>query len=96
MNKKQKTLQTILNNCINRKFDLAFYDMTLRDSQDEADAGGFWDLAGDLADYFLESVQTLQTDTDQFNYARTELQSLLYNLLVSYRTRKTKNKEVIQ
>ena len=81
---------------VNRKFDLAFYNMTLRDSQDEADAGGFWDLAGDLADYFLESVQTLQTDTDQFDYARAELQSLLYNLLVSYRTRKIKNKEVIQ
>lgn len=96
MNKKQKTLQTILNNCTNCELDLDCYDMTLRDSQDEADAGGFWDLAGDLADYFLESVQTLQTDTDQFNYARTELQSLLYNLLVSYRTRKTKNKEVIQ
>lgn len=96
MSKKQIILQTIFNNCLNRDFDLDCYDMTLRDSQDEADAGGFWDLAGDLADYFLESVQTLDTDTDQFNYARTELQSLLYNLLVSYRTRKTKNKEVIQ
>lgn len=94
MSKKQIILQTILKNCLNRDFDLACYDMTLVDSQDESGQGGFWDLAGDLADYFLESVQTLDTDTDQFNYARDELQSLLYNLLVTYRTRKTKQKEV--
>lgn len=88
------TLQTILDQCINRKIDLNCYDMTLIDSLDESGRGGFWDLAGDLADYFLESVQTLDTDTDSFNYTRTELQSLLYNLLVSYRTRKTKKQEV--
>ena len=94
MNKKQMTLQTILDQCINRKIDLNCYDMTLIDSLDESGRGGFWDLAGDLADYFLENVQTLDTDTDIFNYTRTELQSLLYNLLVNYRTRKTNKQEV--
>lgn len=96
MSKKQLILQTILKNCVNGDFDLDDYDMTLPDSQDEAGQGGFWDLAGDLTDYFLESVQDLNTDTDIYNQTRSELQSLLYNLLVSYRTRKTKNKEVIQ
>ena len=94
MNKKQMTPQTILDQCINRKIDLNCYDMTLIDSLDESGRGGFWDLAGDLSDYFLENVQTLDTDTDIFNYTRTELQSLLYNLLVNYRTRKTNKQEV--
>lgn len=85
MNDKLKTLQAIFDNCGFDNWDLTDYDFTQPDSMDEADSGGVWDLAGDIAVTCLENVATLDTDTDAFEGTKSELQSLLYNLMCSYK-----------
>lgn len=86
MDRKIKTLDTILKNCVSGEYDLTNYDFTQPDSMDESDSGGVWDLAGDIVDNLFEICETDETELDIVDSVKTELQSLLYNLMCSYKT----------
>lgn len=68
-------------------FNPADYDFTLPDSADESDAGGVWNLAGDIVDCCLPTMWGDTTpDGIKRDQDRAALQSLLYNLLTAYKT----------
>lgn len=71
----QRIVQAILDNadiCI----DAYSFDFTQPDSMDESGSEGLWDLAGTITLEFGERLR----DSD-----RDKLQTLLYNLLATYR-----------
>ena len=72
---KERALQAILDNA-DVKIDVSDFDLTQPDAMDESGSGGIWDLAGELTLEFGERLR----DSD-----RDRLQSLLYNLLATYR-----------
>lgn len=72
---KERTLQAILD-ASNVEIDLTDFDLTQPDAMDEADSGGLWDLAGEVAMEFGKGL---------FDDKRDNLQTLLYNLMATYR-----------
>lgn len=85
MNNKLKTLQAIINGAGFKFVYVQDYDFTQPDAMDESGSGGVWDLAGEISALCLDRVSTLDTDTDDYNYTKSYLQSLLYNLMCSYK-----------
>lgn len=80
---KAYTLRTILEqvDCADC-FDA--YAINQPDDMDESESGGLWDMAGDIA---IEFCPLGYTDSDGRNLddESEKLQSLLYNLLATYR-----------
>lgn len=80
---KAYTLRTILEqvDCADC-FDA--YEINQPDDMDESESGGLWDMAGDIA---IEFCPLGYTDSDGRNLDDEceKLQSLLYNLLSTYR-----------
>ena len=72
---KERTLQAILD-ASNIEIDLVEFDLTQPDAMDESGSNGLWDLAGVLA---------LEFGSALFDDKRDNLQTLLYNLLATYR-----------
>lgn len=85
MTEKLKTLQAILDNCGFDFVCVGDYDFTQPDSMDESDSGGVWDLAGTIADWCCSGCSGMDTDTDDYDKINSYLQSLLYNLMCSYK-----------
>lgn len=80
---KAYTLRTILGqvDCADI-FDA--YAINLPDDMDERESGGLWDMAGDLAAEFCPLGYT-DSDGRNLDDESEKLQSLLYNLLATYR-----------
>lgn len=80
---KAYTLRTILDNA---GFLDCFesYEINQPDDMDESESGGLWDMAGDPATEFCPIGYT-DSDGRNLDDECEKLQSLLYNLLATYR-----------
>lgn len=85
---KLKTLQAIITGAGIDGIDVNGYDFTLPDDADESQAGGVWDLAGDIAESVLIEIYETDADVipDNMLYGvKEKIQSLLYNLMCDYK-----------
>ena len=73
---KKDTLQAILNASNLEYIDLDTFDLTQPDSMDESGSDGLWDLAGMIANQMGIDITSRRWDS---------IQTLLYNLLATYR-----------
>ena len=87
---KERTLQAILDNA-DVKIDVSDFDLTQPDDMDESGSGGIWDLAGIttqeiVAEMFGGDWFDIKGISEKRLYnARDKFQTLLYNLMSTYR-----------